>query len=65
MNRKEVQDFLIARAEQDQTFKRSLIENPKQTVEQTGISLPANLTIRVVAETATTLYLIIPFSPNI
>ena len=64
MNRREIQDFIIARAKQDLNFKQALIDSPKKTVEQTGIPLPDTLTIRVLVETETTLYLVVPPASN-
>lgn len=63
MNRKEVEEKLINRAWQDAAFKRSLMINPKATIQREGIDLPENVEIRVVEETSDTIYLVIPKKP--
>ena len=64
MNRRELEENLIARAWQDAAFKQELLSNPKETLEKEGVKLPANIEVRVVEETPTTLYLVIPINPN-
>lgn len=63
MNRKEIEEKLINRAWQDDAFKRSLLFNPKETIQREGINLPKNVEVRVVEETADTIYLVIPKKP--
>lgn len=64
MNRKELEENLIFRAWKDVSFKQELLSNPKATLEKEGIKLPLNIEVRVVEETPTTLYLVIPINPN-
>ncbi|MBE9077347.1 NHLP leader peptide family RiPP precursor [Romeria aff. gracilis LEGE 07310] len=63
MNRREIEEFLISRASQNATFRQALILNPKQAMAQVGIIQPAHITIYVLEETATTLYIVLPYRP--
>jgi hypothetical protein len=52
---------LLAKAWHDASFKQALLQNPKAVVEQEfGTALPAEVTMRVVAEDARTQYLVLP-----
>ena len=64
MKRRELEEKLIARAWEDTAFKQELLNNPRATLEKEGIKLPANMEVRVFEETPTTLYMIIPITPN-
>lgn len=64
MKRRELEEKLIALAWQDTAFKQELISNPKATLDKKGINIPANIEVRVVEETPTTLYLVIPMNQN-
>lgn len=64
MTRKELEERLIARAWQDEAFKQELISNAKATLKKQGINLSANIEVKVVEETFTTLYLVIPMNPD-
>jgi hypothetical protein len=64
MNRRELEEKLIDQAWQDAAFKQELLSNPKLALEKEGIKLPANIEVRVVEETPTTLYMVIPINPN-
>ncbi len=64
MPRRELEEKLIARAWQDTAFKQELLSNPRATLEKEGIKLSANIEVRVFEETPTTLYMIIPITPN-
>ena len=64
MIRKELEERLIARAWQDEAFKQELLTNAKATLKQEGINLTANIEVKAVEETPTTLYLVIPINPD-
>jgi Nitrile hydratase, alpha chain len=64
MTRQEIEERLIARAWKDVAFKNELLSNPKAALESEGISLPDNLEVRVVEETANAFYLVIPVQPS-
>ncbi len=60
-SRKELEAQLIARAWQDGEFKQRLIADPNGTIaEATGRPIPPGVEIRVMEETPTTLYLVLP-----
>jgi hypothetical protein len=59
--RAEVERRLIERSLQDDAFRQRLLADPKAAVEEElGIQLPAGVQIRVVEETADTIYLALP-----
>jgi hypothetical protein len=59
--RKRLEQSLIEKATKDHAFRRQLMENPKTIVEQeTGITLPDGLKIRVLEEDANSVYLVLP-----
>jgi hypothetical protein len=61
----DMQGRLIAKAWEDETFKRSLLEDPKSTIEkELEVTLPADLKIQVVEETRDTICLVLPVDPN-
>jgi hypothetical protein len=62
--RKEMEEKLITHAWQDEGFKQELLSNPKAALEKKGISIPANIEVKVVEETPTALYLVLPMSPD-
>jgi hypothetical protein len=49
---------------EDESFRRRLLEDPKGAVEQElGTRLPEEVQVRVVEETADTIYLVLPGTP--
>ncbi|MBW4428470.1 MAG: NHLP leader peptide family RiPP precursor [Nostoc desertorum CM1-VF14] len=64
MTRKEIEETLIARAWQDESFKKELINNPRSAFEKEGITLPESIEVRVVEESPNTLYLVLPVQPS-
>ena len=59
--RAEVERRLVERSLQDESFRQRLLDNPKQTIEQElGAQLPEGVEIRVVEESAETIYLVLP-----
>jgi hypothetical protein len=59
--RAEVEQRLIERSLQDDAFRRRLLADPKAAVEEElGVQLPAEVQVRVVEETADTIYLALP-----
>jgi hypothetical protein len=64
INRHEFETELITRAWQNEDFKHKLINNPKAIyAEELKQELPEDLEIKVLEETANTLYLVIPQNP--
>ena len=64
MNRRELEEQIITRAWQDDSFKEELINNPKSALEREGINLPENIEVKVVEENTNTLYVVIPTKPS-
>lgn len=63
--RQQLEQKLIEKAWTDEKFRSELIATPKEVIERLiGQGLPQNLKIEVVEETADTLYLRIPVSPD-
>jgi Nitrile hydratase, alpha chain len=55
---------MIERATGDPQFRQELLQNPRETLErELGVRLPAGIEIRVVEETSSTLYLVLPPQP--
>jgi hypothetical protein len=63
--RRDVELQLIRRAWTDAAFAQQLQENPRQAVEQAlGVELPESITIQVLQEMPTTLFLVVPPQPD-
>ncbi len=59
--RAEIERTLVQRSLQDEDFRRRLLDDPKAVVEQElGKRLPEGVQVRVVEETAETIYLVLP-----
>lgn len=62
--RKDLEVHLITRALKNEEFKQELLANPKTVVEQElGTKLPEGIQIKVLEETETTMYLVLPSNP--
>ena len=60
-----LEDRLIEKAWQDETFRAALLADPKAVIEaELGQALPQGITVKVVEETADTLYIRLPLNPN-
>lgn len=61
LTREEVQERIIAKSWQDETFKQELLSNPKAVFSrEVGQELPDTIELRVVEENPNTLYLVLP-----
>jgi hypothetical protein len=61
LTREEVQERIIAKSWQDETFKQELLNNPKAVFSrEVGQELPDTIELRVVEENPNTLYLVLP-----
>ena len=59
--RAEAERTLVQRSIEDEEFRQRLLEDPKGTVEQElGTQLPEGVEVRVVEESADTIYLVLP-----
>jgi hypothetical protein len=60
-HRAEVERTLVQRSLQDEDFRQRLLDDPKGVVEQElGRELPEGVEVRVVEESADTIYLVLP-----
>lgn len=58
---KTLQEQIVARATQDETFRQELLSNPKAAVERgLGVTLPRGTTIRVYEDTPDTVHIVLP-----
>ncbi len=64
MTRQEIEEKIIARAWQDESFKQELLSNAKSAFEKEGIPLPENIEVRVVEENPNTIYFVLPMQPS-
>jgi Nitrile hydratase, alpha chain len=63
-NRDTVTRQVIERATRDSQFRQELLRDPAKTVEQElGVSIPKSIELRVVEETSSMLYLVLPPQP--
>ena len=59
--RAEIERTLVQRSLEDESLRQRLLEDPKGTIEQElGSGLPESIEVRVVEESAETLYLVLP-----
>ena len=60
-SRPELERRLIDRSLQDESFRQRLLDDPKGTIEHDlGSRLPESIEVRVVEESADTIYLVLP-----
>src|SRR5687767_12439511 len=65
VSRGEVLDIIAEFAAKDPTYRQALLANPKDVLsKQMNQSLPDSLNVKVVQETADTIYLIAPYVPQ-
>ena len=59
--RAEMERMLIQRSIEDESFRQSLLADPRTSVEQElGTQLPESIEIRIVEESTDTIYLVLP-----
>jgi hypothetical protein len=59
--RAEIERRLIQRSMEDEDFRQKLLDEPKAAVEQElGTQLPEGIEVRVLEESADTIYLVLP-----
>ncbi len=57
----QIQNQLIARATADETFRAQLLENPRAAIkDETGLSVPDGINIRVVEDNESDYHLVLP-----
>jgi hypothetical protein len=64
-SRQELEAGLIERAAKDEAFRRSLVEDPRGTLErELGVRVPEGVGLTVLEETRTARYLVLPPAPG-
>jgi hypothetical protein len=62
LTRGEVQDLLTKFSKKTPNYRAALLKNPKAVLEgQMNAKLPANVTVKAVEETPTTMYVVVPY----
>jgi hypothetical protein len=70
VGRKEFEAKIVKKTWENAVFKKELLANPKSVLErelqsiQPGVKLPASINVKVVEETADTIYLVLPRNPK-
>lgn len=64
MTRKEFEEQIIMKAQEDKDFKKSLVDNPKGALGKLGFQLPEEVEVKVIEESAKVLYLVLPANPD-
>lgn len=62
--REEFESNLVAKARQDEAFKKRLVSDPKSIFAEARISLSEDIKVEVIEETDRTFYLVISLPPN-
>jgi Nitrile hydratase, alpha chain len=66
VSRAEMERRLIERSLQDESFRQRLLDDPKGTIEQElGTQVPEGSEVRVVEESADTIYLVLPSASRV
>ncbi len=55
---------IIAKAWQDESFKKHLLANPDQVLQEYGLPIPKKGHVKIVENTETTHHLILPHKPS-
>lgn len=57
----QIQEQILARAEEDQKFRAQLLEDPRSAIKDaTGLSVPDGINIRVLEDNANDYHLVLP-----
>ena len=64
--RAEMERRIVQRSMEDEELRQRLLDDPKAAVEQElGTQLPEDVEVRVVQESAQSIYLVLPFTPAV
>ncbi|MFH0976010.1 MAG: NHLP leader peptide family RiPP precursor [Spirochaetota bacterium] len=55
---------VISKAWSSESFKEKLISNPRMVLAENGITVPADVELKVVEQTEKLMYIVIPFRPE-
>jgi len=64
LTRGEVQDLISKFASENPKYRASLLKDPKALVEKQLNAKLGNVTVKAVAETADTIYVVVPYVPG-
>ena len=64
MNREELQRIIIAKAWEDENFKRRLLNDPKRVLKE-DFDIEFSVNIRILEDTSDVFHFIIPLNPSI
>lgn len=53
---------IIKKTQEDNNFKKALIENPREILHQIGAQVPADVEVKVVEESPKVRYLVLPMN---
>ncbi|WP_304508685.1 NHLP leader peptide family RiPP precursor [Anaerotignum sp.] len=59
--RTSLQEKIVAKALEDEEFKQLLLTNPHEAIAQFGVTIPEEMEVKILEETAQTSYLVLPF----
>ncbi len=60
LSREEFKQHIISKAELNPEFKKALLDDPNQAIEQLGLKTQADVKLKVVEESADVIYLVLP-----
>ena len=55
---------IVAKAWQDEAFKKRLLAEPASVLKELGVAVPADMTVKVIENTPKTCYLTLPVKPS-
>lgn len=56
----QIESQLIDRATRDHAFRAALTQNPRQTLQQMGVDLPADVEVKVLNDSPRTVHIVLP-----
>ncbi|MEI6577671.1 MAG: NHLP leader peptide family RiPP precursor [Bacteroidota bacterium] len=63
-NRVQLEKEIVEKAMRDPLFRKRLLENPRAVIEEeTGITIPESVIIKIIEEEPLIIYLILPKTP--
>jgi hypothetical protein len=66
LGKKDLESKIIKKAWEDEKFKNELLTDPKSAIQKAlEVNIPEGINIKVVEETAETLYLVLPQNPTV
>ncbi len=63
MRNSQSREKIIAKAWKDPTFKKKLLTNSREALNEMGMNIPANVNVKVIEDTNSTYTFVLPVSP--